>query len=268
MTGIRIEQLRVAGVTLELRRCGAGPAVLFLHPETGLRGSEQAFQAIAGGASVIMPTHPGFGDEPAPPGIDTIDDLAYLYLDLIETLSIDKVTLVGVALGAWIAAEMAVRSTDRIAGLVLAGPVGIKVGPRDTGDVADMFMLSDDEYRRLAYADPDCALFDPAAHDLAEVRAEARAYEAAARYAWSPYMFHPKLAQRLRRIRRPTLILQGDHDRVTSPDYALVFAESIAGSSYVTMAGAGHYPHAEQPEAFGQAIRDFLQTAPAASGPA
>jgi len=50
----------------------------------------------------------------------TVDDLAYFYLDLLETLDLRDVVLVGVSFGGWLAAEIAVKSTERISHLVLA----------------------------------------------------------------------------------------------------------------------------------------------------
>ena len=60
-----------------------------------------------------------------------MDDLAYLYLDLAAALRLDNAVLVGTDLGGWIAAEMMVRSTVRFSHLVLAAPLGIKLGGRE-----------------------------------------------------------------------------------------------------------------------------------------
>ena len=62
--------------------------------------------------------------------------------------------LVGACFGGWIAAEMAVRDTRRFAKLVLADPLGIKVGGVTDRDIADMHAMPRDEYLRLAWADP------------------------------------------------------------------------------------------------------------------
>jgi len=40
--------------------------------------------------------------------------------------------VIGCSLGGWIAAEMAVKCTERVARLVLIAPLGIKVGDRET----------------------------------------------------------------------------------------------------------------------------------------
>ncbi len=48
---------------------------------------------------VIVPEHPGFGASDAPEWLDNIGDLAYFYLDVIETLKLERITLVGSSLG-------------------------------------------------------------------------------------------------------------------------------------------------------------------------
>ena len=56
--------------------------------------------------------------------VSSVDDLAYLYLDLSKQLDLKDAVLVGNCFGGWIAAEMAVRDTRRFAKLVLAAPLG------------------------------------------------------------------------------------------------------------------------------------------------
>src|SRR5207342_2385399 len=99
-------------------------------------------------------THPGFGTAAAPRDLTTVDDLAYLYLDLMERLDLDGAVVVGVSLGGWIAAEMAIKSTARMSALILADAVGIKAGGRDTRDIADIYAITDKQLAELVYAEP------------------------------------------------------------------------------------------------------------------
>src|SRR5258708_3864050 len=147
----------VRGVRLEALELGSGRPLLFLHAGYGLDFEAASLERLATQARVIAPTHPGFGDSERPSSMTTVDDVAYLYLDLLQELDLRDVTLVGVSLGAWIAAEVAVKSTERLAKLVLANPVGIKVGSRETRDIADFFAMSDDEFKAAAFADPAIA---------------------------------------------------------------------------------------------------------------
>ena len=131
----------------------------------------------------------------------------------MEELDLEQTLVVGVSFGAWIAAAMAVKSTARMSRLVLANPVGIKVGDRETRDILDIFAMLEAEFLENAFADPATATRDYRAMGEDELRVVARNRESTARFAWSPYMHDPKLRQRLHRIRIPTLVLWGDRGR-------------------------------------------------------
>ena len=78
----------------------------------------------------------GFGNSPRPKDFDTVYDLVHLYLELLDTLPGDKVTLLGFSFGGWLAAEVAVACSHRLYKLVLVDPLGIKVSDRETPDIA------------------------------------------------------------------------------------------------------------------------------------
>jgi pimeloyl-ACP methyl ester carboxylesterase len=249
----------INGASIEVIERGRGPPLLFLHPEIGIDRNAPVLEHLSHKARVIAPSHPGFGRSELPKGITTVDDLAYFYLDFIEALDLTEVTLVGVALGGWIAAEIAVKSTARIARLVLANPVGIKVSDRETRDIVDVFAITDDEYRALAYADPAAGKRDYKALPDTEALTAARNREATGRIAWSPYMHNPKLRNRLHRIRIPTLFLWGTADRIVAEPYGRAFCAMIKDARFETIALAGHFPHAEQPEEFARRVLAFTE---------
>jgi pimeloyl-ACP methyl ester carboxylesterase len=213
---------------------------------------------LAARARLIAPTHPGFGRSEAPKAFDTVDDLAYFYLDLLDQLDLRDVAVVGVSFGGWIAAELAIKSTARISHLVLANPVGIKVGGREQRDIADIFAISEDDFLELAYCDANAGRRDYRTMPEAEVRAAARNREATARYAWSPYMHDPKLRSRLHRIGIPTLLLWGTHDRVLSEAYGRAYCDAIPGARFEPIERAGHFSHVEQPDAFAEKVFAFV----------
>jgi pimeloyl-ACP methyl ester carboxylesterase len=254
-----LSSIKINNIRIEAVERGTGAPLLFLHPGIGLDPASPVLDRLASGARLIAPSHPGFGASEQPRPFDTVDDLAYFYLDLLDELDLKDVTLVGVSLGGWIAAEIAVKSTARIARLVLANPVGIKVGDRETREVADIFAMPDKEFNERAYADPALGARDYKAMPDAEVRAAARKREATARYAWSPYMHDPKLKGRLHRIKIPTLFLWGDSDRILSEGYGRAYAGFVPGARFEIVAKAGHFPHLEQPDEFARRVHAFME---------
>jgi pimeloyl-ACP methyl ester carboxylesterase len=251
--------LVVNGTRIDMIECGKGPALLFLHAENGVEPALSAIDELAKSARVIAPTHPGYGLSELPKGMRTIDDLSYFYLDLLDQLDLRDLTVVGVSLGAWIAAEIAVKSTARMSRLVMANAVGVKVGDRETRDIADIFALTEPEYLEIAYCDANVGKRDYKTLPDAEVLAAARAREATARFAWNPYFHNPRLKNRLHRIRIPTLFLWGTHDRMLSEAYGRAYCAMIPSARFETIERVGHFPDHEQPKAFAEKVMAFAK---------
>jgi pimeloyl-ACP methyl ester carboxylesterase len=252
------DSLIVEGTRIDVIERGKGRPLVFLHAENGVEPARSAIEELAKTAHVIAPTHPGFGRSDLPAGMRTVDDLSYFYLDLFDQLDLTDATLVGVAFGAWIAAEIAVKSTARLSRLVMANAVGIKVGDRETRDIADIFALTEPEYLAMTYCNPDAGRRDYKTLPQPEALAAARAREATARFAWSPYFHNPRLKSRLHRIRIPTLVLWGTHDRMVEEAYGRAYCATIPGARFETIERAGHFPHQEQPVAFAKRVLAFM----------
>jgi pimeloyl-ACP methyl ester carboxylesterase len=251
--------LVINGTRIDMIERGSGRPLLFLHPENGIEPALAAIDALAKDARVIAPTHPGFGRSELSKGMRSVDDLSYFYLDLLDQLDLRDVTVVGVSLGAWIAAEVAVKSTTRLSKLVMANAVGIKVGDRETRDIVDVFALTEKEFIDIAYCDPAVGTRDYKALPDAEVLAAARAREATARFAWNPYFHNPRLKSRLHRVRIPTLFLWGTHDRMLSEAYGRAYCAMIPGARFEMIERAGHFPHQEQPKLFAEKVLAFAK---------
>jgi pimeloyl-ACP methyl ester carboxylesterase len=250
----------VAGVSLELEERGEGRSLLFLHPGEGLEPRGEWLDLLARRYRVIAPVHPGWGNTAVPAWLSTIDDLAYVYLDLAAALRLDDAVLVGACFGGWIAAEMAVRDARRFGKLVLVDPLGIKVGGVTDRDIADMHAMPREEYMRLAWADPAKGERDLTALPETELAAIARGREAFALFGWKPYMHNPRLKRWLHRIDVPTLLLWGERDGIVSPSYGEAWRTEIPDARMEVMANAGHFPHWEQPRDFVERLARFTDS--------
>jgi pimeloyl-ACP methyl ester carboxylesterase len=247
----------VDDVELEVFHEGSGPPLLLLHGGAGLNHRAHFLRLLARHFEVIAPSHPGFGRTSLPDRFDSVDDLAYLYLNLADALDLRQAILVGCSLGGWIAAEIAVRSTARFAKLVLVAPIGIKVGNRESRDIPDIFATSPDEIARLAFHDPAKAAVDFALLTDEELQILVRNRESLALYTWEPYMHNPKLRYHLDRIRIPTLILRGASDGLVSQAYAEAYAALIPGARLELISEAGHAPEIEKPREFVERVAGF-----------
>lgn len=260
------DRIDVRGLALPVRERGRGPVVLVLHGAKDAGRWTACHDLLSRDGRVIAPVHPGFGATPRHAGIETIEDLAYLYLDLVEASGWRDVRLVGAGLGGWVAAEMLVRSCERFACLVLIDTVGIKISPPDVADILDTYAMGPDDRLRALFHDAEAGrriLGDPRRMDEVELDRYLQDEEAEALYAWKPFQHNPTLRRRLYRITVPTLVLWGENDRVVSTDYGRAFAAAIPGARFETVANAGHLPHLERPEAVATAVARFLTTSTA-----
>jgi pimeloyl-ACP methyl ester carboxylesterase len=244
------------GIDLQVQRQGAGPPLLVLHGGDGPADQWPFMQRLSERFEVIAPTHPGFAGTPLPEHFDDIEDLVYLYLDLMDALDLHDAILMGFSMGGWVAAEIAVRTTQRLSRLILVDAVGIKPGDRETRDIADIFARPDTEVARLLYHDPAGV---PPVSQLSEAQSTTLAANriAHALYTWDPYMHNPKLRYRLHRIDVPTLLIWGASDGVVSVAYAEAYRQMIPGARLVVIPEAGHMPQVEQPARFVEHVLSF-----------
>src|SRR6202000_1193697 len=91
---------------------------------------------------------------------NTIDDIAYLYLDLLDQLDLREVNVVGLGLGGWIAAEIAVKNTQGLSKLVLVDAFGVKHGDRETRDIYDMWFVTEADLQKVLYHNQDLTTRD------------------------------------------------------------------------------------------------------------
>jgi pimeloyl-ACP methyl ester carboxylesterase len=251
------ERMTVNGIELEVLRRGQGAPVVLLHGMDTVSPKAPFLDLLARHVEIIGPSAPGFGNSPRPDDFDTIYDLVHLHLALLDQLPYEKVTLMGLSFGGWLAAEVAAASCHKIANLILVDPVGIKIGGREERDILDVFNTNPAEVRRKSWADETKAPNYDAMTDE-ELVIHARNWEALCLYAWHPYMYNPQLKQWLSRISVPTLMLWGDRDGIVTPDYGRAYAKLIPSAQFQLIDGAGHHPEQEQPERFVQAVMGLL----------
>ena len=252
-------QLSIGDLELEVIRRGAGRPILLLHGMQNVNPQARFLDLLGQRAGIIAPSHPGFGHSARPADFDTVYDLVHLYLDVFDALPYERMTLMGLSFGGWIAAELAVKCAHRIDRLILVDALGIKISDRETPDILDVFNTSPQEVQRRSWHDPDTWSpdFDAMSDDELVVRAQN--WESLCLYGWHPYMYNPQLKRWLRRITMPTLVLWGASDGIVQPSYGRAYSELIPGSRFELIAEAGHHPEIEQPEVFAERVTAFLE---------
>ena len=274
--------LRAGPLELELLHRPAphpkAPTFLVLHGINNIAPAAPFLDLLARHGEVVAPSHPGFGKSPGPGDRDTMYDLVHTYLAVLDTLAAERVVVVGLSFGGWIAAELAVAGHRKLDRLVLADPFGIKLAGREERDFVHLFNTNPAELDRRAWHDPanrpagcygvgwHTAIGDAMSDD--EMVMLARNWDSLCLYAWRPHMYNPQLRQWLHRISVSTLVLWGASDRIVTPEYGRAYAALLPGARFQVIDGAGHHPELERPEAFVEAVAGFLAADSAGSAAA
>ena len=250
------QPITIKDCRIRLMRGGAGAPLLFLHGGGGAGIWLPCMAQLAKKFDVIAPEHPGFGDSDTPPWLDTIEDLANFYLDFLDQLDLRGVHLIGSSLGGWVAAELAVRNATRLASLTLIGAAGIHL--KDVEQV-DTFLSNDEQRIRDLFHDQDLAEAVIAGSERPELEdAALKNRMMTAKLSWQPRNHDPHLRKWLHRIKVPTLLVWGDHDRLFPKEYALAYQRLIPGAKVVIIPNCGHLPHVEKGDEFAAELETFI----------
>jgi pimeloyl-ACP methyl ester carboxylesterase len=250
--------LLIEGKHTQLFEGGAGSPLLYLHG-AGTFWWMPVHDLLARCFQVYLPVHPGFGNSQGGDEIEVIEDLVFHYTALLDTLGIAKISLVGLSLGGWIAAELALRRPDRVDRLVLVDAAGLRVEGAPT---AEFFMATPPQLRSLLFAQPDSDLAKSLIPDVPppeRLEMALRGREAAARLLWNPHFAQRKLRSRLQHIQAPTLVVWGKEDSLVPLAHGQAFAAGIPNARLVVLDGCAHLPPFEQPESFVATVLPFLQ---------
>ena len=250
------QPITIKDCRIRLMRGGAGAPLLFLHGGGGAGIWLPCMAKLAKKFDVIAPEHPGFGDSDTPPWLDTIEDLANFYLDFLDQLDLRGVHLIGSSLGGWVAAELAVRNATRLASLTLIGAAGIHL--KEVEQV-DTFLSNDEQRIRDLFHDQDLAEAVIAGSERPELEdAALKNRMMTAKLSWQPRNHDPQLRKWLHRIKVPTLLVWGDHDRLFPKEYALAYQRLIPGAKVVIIPNCGHLPHVEKGDEFAAELETFI----------
>jgi pimeloyl-ACP methyl ester carboxylesterase len=250
--------VEIAGTRLEVVRVGRGRPLLLLHGEDALECEAPFLDLLTADREVIIPSPPGFGRSGRPDWVGAPDDIAYVYLELLDRLGLGGIDVLGCSLGGWMALEMATKDPGVFSRMALVAPFGARFGGPTDREIADIWMLPPAEVTKRKWFDPRKGQRDYKAMPEEALTIIARNNESFARFCWEPYMHNPKLKHRLERVKAKTLFIWGENDGIVTPAYGRTFADHIPGARIAVIAQAGHYPHIEQPAEFMRHLHGFL----------
>lgn len=239
---------------------GAGPVVVCAHNLLLDRTSfAEVARQLAGQARVVTVDLRGHGESSAR-GAFGVADLSGDLLALLDHLGAAKAVLVGVSLGAAAAAEVALSSPGRVAGLVLAAANVDAAANKDARELTSLALAVRllgwrAWLRRRVLA----ILFGPAFRAASPARVselEGRIAALRGGHVWRAvraWVRRPSLRERLASLVVPTVAAIGAEDAAAPRAHAEAIAAATKGGLMV-VDGAGHSVQVERPEALVGAV--------------
>ncbi|WP_132059531.1 alpha/beta fold hydrolase [Halorussus amylolyticus] len=240
-------------------RDGEGSPLLCVH---GSGGTHELWKSQLGRlashrpvAALDLSGHGDSEDFDADPGWEAISAYADDVLAVAD--EIDASALMGSSLGGAVALHIAVARDRDFDALVLAG-TGAKLPV-----LADLLAwLETDFDRAVEFLHGEDRLFHDADSRYADFSAEAMrgvGQRVTRRDFRSCHEFD--LRDRLGEVTVPTLAVVGEHDKLTPPSYHEYLANEVPDGRYREIEDAAHLAMLEEPEAFNEAVREFLDDA-------
>ncbi len=268
MTTLARGTLDSAVGAIEVYRGGrGGPAPLvYLHSAQGETPGMVMLEHLAETRLVVAPLFPGFGDSEGLQRIDDIEDAAFHLLDVLDRLDLPWCDIVGLSLGGWMAAELAVRWPERVRRMVLVNAVGLYV---PDAPITEIFGRTPSELATELFADPefpiaqlmramDAMEADPSQIPFDMVRPVLQAMAATAKVGWNPYLHDPKLLGRLGRVSAPTLVVHARQDGIVPRAHAEAYRSAIPHATLVDLDDVAHLAPLERPDDVAKVVLEHL----------
>jgi len=263
--------VEAAGLRWHVQTLGDGPAVLLLHGSGGATHSwRDVAPLLAARFAVIAPDLPGHGFTTRPPdGRLTLDGIAADLRALLDALGVEPAGLVGHSAGGALALRLAAMQPPRaVVGINAAlvppnallsafAPLAQAIaGSSIVGTLAAALAESDFVFDSLMRSTG--SRIAPAQLALYHAFARSSVHAGAVMAMFAGWNL-ASLDALLPSIRTPVTLVVGDRDGWVPPSDAGRIVRRLPDARVVTLAGAGHLAHEEQPARAAEIIAGALE---------
>ena len=266
-----------------------GKTVLLLHGKNfcGAYWEPTIRALVSKGYRAIVPDQIGFGKSSKPEHFQfTFQELATDTKAILDSLHIDKVSVVGHSIGGMLATRFSLMFPDRVEGLVLVNPIGLedwkRMVPYRTIDnlYSDELKSTPDAVRSYMKKNYFGGIWKPEYENLVEIQAGWIRGPDWNRMAWlsaltTDMAFTQPVLYEFGDLKMPVLLIVGQKDRTALgkawapagvkdrmgdyPELGRRTKAAIPDCRLVEIDGAGHLPQVQQFDAYWQAVDSFLE---------
>ncbi len=201
----------------------------------------------------------GYGESDLSPRDLTREEIASFVFDSMDALKIEKAHVCGLSLGGIIALEMFKQSPERIKSLILAD--SFAKHPKADEIIERTFSLVEKiTIREFAEQRVELLLMPDAPESIRNkvVETFSKIHKQTFRWA-SRAVWTPDYRGILSSVNVATLVLVGEHDRITPIELSEELAENIRGAKLEIIKNASHLSNLDQPQIFNDLIENFIE---------
>lgn len=270
--------IEIGGHAVAVAEAGSGDPLIYLHGFADIHGSSSDWlplhRALAARVRLLAPAHPGCNTSEESEEIDTIEDVVFHYLQVLDALGIGRFHVAGASIGGWIAAEIAVRIPERVLSLALIGAAGLFVPQHPIADIFMMVQAKNGgdyaDFRRTLFRQADApealAMFPDGRMPIERELLRYRMFRFASRIGFAPpYLHDRKLRDRLNRFAGPAVVIAGERDNLVPVAHARAYAQGLRNAALQLLADAGHSVAVEKPNEVAAAVLSCVNRAGAAA---
>jgi pimeloyl-ACP methyl ester carboxylesterase len=252
---------------------GSGRALVLIHGNNSSAYSwSDVFDQLAKEFRVVALDLKGFGFTSKPAGDYRVETQAALVVRLLDELKIERAVLCGSSMGGAVALAAAINYPQRVDALILVGSSAFEETrggslapaylrwPYIGGAVTALALTSDSLVRqglRKSFYDESKVTDERVAAYYRPLRT--RGGQLAARLVREQRNY-TLVENSLDKIRQPTLLIWGAHDRLNLLEDGRRLHSKIAGSQLVVFDNCGHLPQEEMPAAFVREVLSFMKS--------
>jgi pimeloyl-ACP methyl ester carboxylesterase len=259
------EFVNVEGSKIRYLKAGSSKNNLILIHGLGASAErwEQVIPNFSSRYTVFVPDLIGFGYSDKPNTDYTLEFFAKFIESFLQTLGLEKTTVIGSSLGGQIAVEYTTNNQKNVDRLVLVSPAGAM---KQSTPALDAYITAalypDQTSAQNAFTMMTGSNKEVSPHIIEDFIQRMKLPNA--KFAFMSTILGlknaPEITAKLEIINVPTLVVWGELDPVIPVKYAEHFVKKIRDCRFYQMESCGHTPYVEDPNNFVKIVLEFLTT--------
>ena len=262
------EYITIDGIRTHVTQAGRGHPLVLIHGLGGPLMWQRVIDPLSQHFHVLVVDLPGFGDSDCPPKPFATEQCAEFIVHLLDGLSIQKATLIGISYGGQIGATVAFRYPERVEKLVLIASTGLTPNGFLTRSIPWRIIsaiMKNIVFRNrlLMRISSDLSFYDKSNRpsDFLQKFYRQISHDGK-RDAWVNCLRNILLPdedfiKNLSTLEIPVLIIWGENDRTISSKLAFEFQKRIPYSKVKLFSECAHSVPLEKPKELSTAIFEF-----------